>query len=355
MKVLFLAHDTREGQATKHRIQFPSRELSSRGYECDIIYGTRISIGDRTMPYISPSSIRYIMKNKDYDCVIMSREASPLGLLILYECKYLDIPVIFDMDDALYKLRKIIGTPLPNPATLHLNRILKESSHVTVGSEALSDHVRSIHKECTVIPTPVNTSIFNTEVETAQKYDKPVVGWMGSGPDHINNLELLVQPLLRLAQEKDFVFRIISALDDQIREIFSPLEEYITVDYGFNDWVSMEDIASEMQTFDVAVLPLNLDNEFMIGKSSMKVVEHMAMKIPVVASNEVSYANTITHGHTGYLADGSDDWYEYINRLIESSELRSSIGENGFELACEEYTVSSYADSLEEIVERLSQ
>ena len=354
MKILFLAHDTREGQTTKHRVQFPSKELTDRGHECHIIYGSRVSVDGRTMPYISPSSILHLLKCRDYDCVVMSREASPLGLVCLYECRYLDIPIIFDMDDALHKLQKIIGTPLPNPATLHLDRILRESSHITVGSEALADYVQTINNECTVIPTPVNTSIFNPKVEPAREYSKPVVGWMGSGPVHVDNLEQLVEPLTKLAQDRDFIFRIISALDDRIHEIFSPLEDYITVDYGFEDWVSMDDIASEMQTFDVAALPLNLDDEFMVGKSAMKVVEHMAMKIPVVASNEVSYADAISHGQNGYLVDNSKEWYTYIDQLIESSELRSDIAASGFELACNKYAVTNYVDSLEEIIVSLS-
>ena len=350
MKILFIASDVKSGQATKHRVEFPAEILEDLGHDCTIIYGKRLSFFDRTLVSLSPKSIVHQLSNRNwYDVIILESEASPLGRGCQLIAALTDTPFIFDFSDALYTRENIMGTNIPNPAKMYFNLIIQESDYVTAGSKRLYDYAHAINENTSLLPTPVNTNIFDPQTSAPRTYEEPVIGWMGSGPDHVKNLRVLVEPLERLARDINFRFRIISALSDEIENMFSSLEQYIPVDYGFEDWVSMDQIANEMMTFDVAALPLNLSDEFMIGKNSTKVTEHLAMKISVVASNEVSYADTITHGKTGYLADSEDEWYRYLKKLLVNRNHSTDLAQNGYEMVRNQYTTRHYAVKLEEV------
>ena len=352
MKILFIAQGKRAAQSTEHRIIPVKSVLENKGHDCDVIFGKRWSFLDRPISHVSISSLpQIVLKDGLYDAIVLNRDASPLGLMCYSLSQYYSIPFIFDIDDALYKQKTISGTDIPNPTRIFLNRIISRADHVTTGSGNIHDYIETYNKNSTILPTPVNMNVFNPHVQPPREYDNIVIGWMGNGPVHEENLELLVKPLIRLGKEYDVIFRIISALDsDRIKSSFRSVEEYIDIDYGFNKWVSLKRIAAEVQTFDIAALPLNSKVEFMSGKNSTKIIEHLATKTPVVTTNFAAYGSILTHNETGLLTNSEEDWYNNLKYLIDNPEERERLAMNGYNTVKEQYTSKHYADELENIL-----
>lgn len=349
MNILFLSQGDKNDTSTEHRVLWAAEGLEKRGHSCSVYLGFTYSINNRKLRMISPKAITKILLDS-FDVVIMNRDASPIARIVQIICKNKNIPLLYDFDDAIQTTRNIEGTLIPNPTRYHLDAILTNADYITTGASPLATFAKQYNPNVSCNRTPVNCSIFNTNYSSPREYDKPVIGWMGSGPNHIRNLKILADPLEELANEHDFIFRLVSALSEDVKEIFSPLEDKIEIEYGFNGWRPITDIATEMQTFDISVCPLSSDDEYMQGKSSMKVLENMATKTPVIASDFGAYSRIIDHGDTGLLANSTEDWINCLQILLENQTYRQELASAGYRLVRDKHTVNEYIDELENIL-----
>lgn len=85
---------------------------------------------------------------------------------------------------------------------------------------------------------------------------------------------------------------------------------------------------------DIAIYPAE-DSEVDRGKMALKVLEYMAVGLPVVAS-PFGLAPCVVHGETALVAEGHTRWLAALNALAESQDLRERIGRNA-RIAIEKY------------------
>jgi glycosyltransferase involved in cell wall biosynthesis len=76
---------------------------------------------------------------------------------------------------------------------------------------------------------------------------------------------------------------------------------------------------------DIGLMPLP-DNEFTRGKCGLKLIQCMAAGLPVVASPVGANCDIVSHGQEGYLAAGPEQWFQALEQLIVSPELRRELG-----------------------------
>lgn len=113
-------------------------------------------------------------------------------------------------------------------------------------------------------------------------------------------------------------------------------------------WVTeVERLGDILKHFDIGIAPLE-DTVFNSSKSNIKYLEYSAMGIPTVASKVTPYADTIVNGETGFLikTKGSVylDWVKALSRLVESNELRESIGKKANSFVRENFNMEKNAD-----------
>jgi glycosyltransferase involved in cell wall biosynthesis len=98
-------------------------------------------------------------------------------------------------------------------------------------------------------------------------------------------------------------------------------------------------LASLYAACDVLVLPSKFDAFGQI------VTESMVCGTPVVGFDATGPQDTIEHGHTGYLAEpyDTDDLAEGIGRVLDASELRTTLGEQARMRAVEQYDIETVA------------
>jgi glycosyltransferase involved in cell wall biosynthesis len=132
----------------------------------------------------------------------------------------------------------------------------------------------------------------------------------------------------------------------KIRDAFRDVDG-LAIDYGRDDWIALEAIPEAMKGFDVSIMPL-IDSPYMRGKCALKVLESMAMRIPVVASGVGENAHIIKHGENGYLANTAEEWIRFIEELIDDEAKRRRIADSGYATVCRDYAIPAVAKKIAE-------
>jgi len=285
------------------------------------------------------------------DVVIIGRASTPQIYLFEKFLKDKGVKVIFDLDDALFlPMSKIFGVNVRS-GSFCLEKIVKSADFVTVNGHYLMHYFRALNEKTGLIHDPVDTNLFNPK--TRITHEKLTIGWEGNPHVHYENLAILINPLMRLANEYDVKFKIVSYLGDlRVKEMFSKLEKLMEIDYGIKKWVPIDQFAVLLSDIDVLVAPLQ-KTLWYEGKSALRVGIGMAMGLPVVASPVGEQKYVVKHGINGFLAENEDEWYNYLRILIEDDKLRMIFGEKGRKMAEDELSLEVNGKKLYEIIKAM--
>lgn len=255
------------------------------------------------------------------DVLFVQREAALVGPPIFESLARgtLGRPLVLDLDDATFTA---YVSPTYGRAASWLkwfsktDELITRSAHVLCGNEYIASYVRARGASATVVPTMVDLSVFCPQT-------KPVaggpltVGWIGSHST-LQYLEPLAPVFERLARRHQVRVLVVGGG----RPFVVPGVEVVN-----REW----DLAREVDDFrslDVGVYPIRED-EWSVGKSGFKAVQYMALGVPFVASPVGSVASMVSHGETGFLATGLNEWEEHLDRLLADADLRARIGMAG--------------------------
>jgi len=185
----------------------------------------------------------------------------------------------------------------------------------------------------------------------------PVVGWVGSGPEHMRNLELLASVFREMfrGSASPFTFTLVGSLKDpKIYDLFTGIPGLTSRFIDSLDWNNPESVPSEIQKFDIGVIPHQQDGEWNKAKSSFKVLEYMACGVATIASRFGEMPHIITDGVDGYLASDTDEWVKKLDILLREQAVRKRIGSTGQERIREAYCFDAIMPRLVDILTALS-
>lgn len=119
------------------------------------------------------------------------------------------------------------------------------------------------------------------------------------------------------------------------------LEEYIT-NLGFRS-----DIPSILNCFDLFILPSILPDPL-----PTTILEAMAAKLPVIATNHGGAKEMVIEGLTGYLIPWNNPYEAAIKieRLIFDPDLRKTIGMNGYERVLKNFSPQNYCQNIQNLL-----
>ncbi|MDP2942021.1 MAG: glycosyltransferase family 4 protein, partial [Candidatus Omnitrophota bacterium] len=198
-----------------------------------------------------------------------------------------------------------------------------------------------------IIPTPIDCKLY-TPVEKKSQDVPIIIGWAGSGENHLRHLELLITPLQELIKRYNINFKLVGAMrSDRIKNLFGFLDsKFISI-----DWVDSDELPRIIQSFDIGVMPLKDDDESR-GKCAFKVLQYMASGIPVVISPVGVNKEIVEDGINGFLAGDTSEWIKKLSCLIEDEVLRKDFARKGRKTAEEQYSLDKTSNTFMEIVER---
>jgi glycosyltransferase involved in cell wall biosynthesis len=111
-----------------------------------------------------------------------------------------------------------------------------------------------------------------------------------------------------------------------------------------HSWSEAKEL-EELVDFDVGIMPLP-DTPWTRGKCGFKLVQYMAVGLPVVASPVGINSTLVEHGVDGYLASSSADWLKALAALAQDRSLRRAMGDTGRVKVEREYSLQSAAPRL---------
>ncbi|MBE0665612.1 MAG: glycosyltransferase [Candidatus Aminicenantes bacterium] len=127
-------------------------------------------------------------------------------------------------------------------------------------------------------------------------------------------------------------------------------------EFNFNERIEFkawqaETEADDLRLFDIGLMPL-ADDPYTRGKCGFKLLQYMAVGIPVVAS-PVGFNNEIVEaGTNGFLAANENDWLERISILLRDESLRRRMGEKGRQRVLREYSLQALVGRWLQVLER---
>jgi len=117
------------------------------------------------------------------------------------------------------------------------------------------------------------------------------------------------------------------------------------------EWSEKDEVA-DLQSFDIGLGPLT-DDVWTRGKCGLKLVQYLAVGVPVVCSPVGANKEIVTNGEVGFWARDQREWIEQLSMLIENPELRSTMGKKGRERIAKKYSLQAMAPTLLEILTQL--
>lgn len=330
-RILFIAaHRPQRSPSQRFRFEQYYSRISNAGYEYD--FSWLIDENDDRIFYqpgnfLNKSRIfikswfrrlQDVLDAGDYDIVFVQREAFMTGSVFFERLlSKSTAKLIFDFDDAIWHYdvsdaNKHLGW-LKRPSKTR--DIIGMADAVIAGNNYLADFAKNYNQNVVVIPTTIDTTYHLPDPLRNHTPNVVCIGWTGSltTVKHFRTIE----PVLK---------RIFEKYGDKVR--FK-----LIGDAGYrNDEIQLTGIpwrieseVSDLSDIDIGIMPLP-DDEWSKGKCGFKGLQYMAMEMAAVLSPVGMNNEIIRHGMNGLLAGSHEEWEEALVRLIESPDLRRSLG-----------------------------
>lgn len=281
-----------------------------------------------------------------YDVVIIQKETFPESLYWLITVG--NPRVIYELEDTLFEVNPFLKTGSVKRILLEYQAMLcknmmKRAAWVIAENEYIGGEASKHNAHVLFITAPIDVKAYFPRSEQKTTGEKIVIGWIGSGSTTYL-LEMLKPMFAKLgAKEKTVVLKTVGTRAD-----FS----VGGIEHIKKEW-RLEDELSDLQSFDIGLMPLD-DSPFNRGRLGYKMIQYMAVGIPVVADDIGLNRTVITNGENGFLVSGKDDWVEKLSMLIHDHELRRMLGARGRAIAEERFAIEKQAKVWVDVVTRVA-
>ena len=356
-KILFLVNH-RKNRSPSQRFRFEQYldYFNENGYDYEL--ATLLNEQDDKLFYSKGNWVRKLflviqsfrkrlkdVKRTDrFDIVFIQREAFFIGTTY-FEKKLSRLPVkvIFDFDDSIWLPNVSLGNKklqwLKN--SNKTKALIGLADFTIVGNQYLGDYAKQFNKHVQIIPTTIDTEYHKNKAH--EKSNTPIcIGWTGTATT-IKHFEMVIPVLIKLKERynNQIYFKVIGE------------NEYTNEDLEIKgtQW-SLNTEIEDLSEIDIGIMPLPND-QWTQGKCGFKGLQYMSLEIPTIMSPVGVNTEIIENGVNGFLAKTEEEWLTTISMLIESSELRSSIGAAGRKTIIKNYSVEAnkqkYLDLLNEV------
>lgn len=238
-------------------------------------------------------------------------------------------PLVVDIDDAIW---------LYNPmGKSQVARLIGRADMVFAGNDFLADWCSQYCKNIRVIPTAVDAKRFVPRSVLKEPGTPFIIGWTGTS-GNFRFLQMIEKPLGKFLRDHPSA-RLMIIADRAPNELLIPADQVI-----FRQW----DPATEhllLHEFDVGIMPLD-DTDLSRGKCSFKMLQYMAVGIPVIASPLGMNAQVLALGDFCYPALTDPDWCDALTTCIENPSLCREKGATARDVLVREFSVSIISSKL---------
>lgn len=202
------------------------------------------------------------------------------------------------------------------------------------GNDYLCEEARACHRPTVMIPTPLDMTRYTSKVPENDAKGEVVLGWIGSR----GTLKYLqeIAPALETLGERLPGVKLKIVADD-----FFDLEHLPVIK---KTWSAADEIA-DLHSFDIGLMPLT-DDVWTRGKCGFKLLQCMAVGLPVICSPVGANRQIVTDGVEGYWASSHAEWVEKIAALVNDADLARAMGRRGRAKVLQTYSLQANAPLL---------
>jgi glycosyltransferase involved in cell wall biosynthesis len=228
--------------------------------------------------------------------------------------------MVLDVDDGIF---------LAHPDKF--SKIASMVDCVIAGSELIAAECRPFNVSVAVVPTCVDPGRYPIREHRAAS--RPVIGWTGTS-SNVGFLELIREALEAVYKRQPFDLALVAdgAARQRLPPVSGPEVRHLL-------WSAATE-GTDLLHFDVGVMPLP-DDDWARFKCGLKLIQYMAAGLPAVASPVGVNPQIVAHGETGFLAESSDAWVEFLSRLVSDHELRARMGRAGRAVIESRYSIEA--------------
>lgn len=259
--------------------------------------------------------------------------------------------VAFDLDDAVWS--RPSWSPAPDGSLVDraleakIVSILGGVRHAIVSTEYLRAFVRPHVQEVSVVPTAVDVDRFRPRGEARPRGGPVIIGWIGTS-GNLYYFRGLEPAFAALARRFDVRLRIVCNRPDpdELPQLPEGLLEFV-------EW-RLDRELEEFARVDIGIMPL-ADDPWTRGKASFKLLQFMAVGVPVVCSPVGFNREVVRDGVEGFFAADPAEWEDRLARLIADPDLRAVMGLRGRATAEARFSAEPTACTLAAILRGLLQ
>jgi hypothetical protein len=336
LSVLALTRYPRQGASSRLRFLAFLPGLAASGIDVTVSpffderYLPALYAGRRPSPWRLFASyarrLGVLLGARHFDAVWIEKEALPWLPLAVEGALLGDVPYVVDFDDAWFLRYRMHGKRLARALLADkLERLTARARAALVGNDVLAAWARSAGAGHVVeLPTAVDLARY----QPAAPHPKgPLrIGWIGSPSSAAEYLRPLAPMLAEVTAAGWATLTVVGAEAARCG-----------VEAACVPWSEDGEI-EELGRFDVGIMPLT-DTPWSRGKCAYKLIQYMAVGIPVIASPVGMNRQVVRHGVNGFLAETADDWKAALRTLADDPELRRRMGEAGRRIVAEEFTL----------------
>lgn len=270
----------------------------------------------------------------------------------IWKARELEKPVIFEIDDLLFNLPEDHPEQKLDLYKAHLMPILfalNEADLVVTSTPKIKELLSGFNPNILVLPNYLDDNLWTLQSIAIIENVPLTIMYMGTD-SHTPDLEGIAPALLHLLDKHQGKL--------MVRVIGTPLPQSlsarpdITFEPAPNNIYTAFVEYFQNQTADIFIAPLN-HNLFNQCKSHLKFLEYSALGVPGVYADLDPYQEIVEHGVDGFLASSVKDWIVYLDKLIESPELRRRVAETSQTKLRNHYLLSSQVKEWQDIVGEL--
>lgn len=275
-------------------------------------------------------------------------------------CKQKRIPVVYDIDDLIYKYDYVpdyldnigVSDDINNirfymGVSSGLELVAKQCDYFICTTGFLKEYLmKDFQKPCCVVPNFYNIEqeeeseyILDTRVRDKSKF---IIGYFSGSPSHLNDFRVCKKDLIKLLNKYDDVYLKIVGymnLDKDMMDLYNKGKILV------KPFCSYQELQYEVAEVDINVAPL-YDYYFNYAKSELKYFEAALVKVPSVVSNVGIYKEVINDKVNGFLCD-QGAWYHILEDLYLNEEKRYKISETAYKEVKNIYNLNEMRKQIE--------
>lgn len=320
MRVVFLANSV-DGPSTRYRVLQYLPYFKKEGWETEVSVFPK-DLSERMKLYLSL---------KGFDGVFLQKRL--LSFFHFYLLRKHSKRLIFDFDDAILFRDSQKGDFDSRIRKKRFVRMIKKADVIIAGNDYLEKQAVSYNDHIMIVPTPIDMKRYKPKIYSIGM-PHITLGWIGSS-----------STLFYLEQLKPVWDRLFFRYPNiQLKIVADRFFDSDSIPIIKKRW-SKEEEMDDLHSFDIGLMPLT-DDPWSRGKCGFKLLQYMAVGLPVVCSPVGVNQEMVQHGVNGFWATHEEEWLEYLGLLIQDSNLREKMGKRAVRRVEQDYALELWAPRL---------